>query len=99
MPQPKDEWTRGKCALKALLYMACGVPCVATPHGAATDIIRHEENGLLADSLEDWRSALERLRDPELRGRLGKAARAFVEEHYSLKQAAPRLLQLLEPIA
>lgn len=49
MPLPKTEWSRGKCALKALQYMACGVPCIATPFGAVLDIIRHGENGLFAD--------------------------------------------------
>jgi glycosyltransferase involved in cell wall biosynthesis len=98
MPLPKSEWTRGKCALKALQYMACGVPCVATPHGAALDIIRHDENGLLADSHAEWRRALERLREPALRRRLGCAGRATVEERYSLNRAAPRLLELLESV-
>lgn len=98
-PQPKDEWTRGKCALKALLCMACGVPCVATPYGAVLDIIRNGENGLFADTIEDWRTALEKLRDPEMRKGLGAEARVSVEKNYALRTAAPRLLEILESIA
>ncbi len=96
MPLRKDTWTRGKCALKALLYMASGVPCVATPFGAVRDIIRNGENGLFADEPAAWRDAFERLRDPVLRRSLGEAGRATVEGDYSLKAAAPRLLSLLE---
>jgi glycosyltransferase involved in cell wall biosynthesis len=98
MPLPKDEWTRGKCALKALQYMACGVPCIATPHGAVLDIIHHGENGWLADTEAEWRDALTALRDPALRLRLGEAARATVEEHFSLHIAAPRLHKILESL-
>lgn len=96
MPQAKDEWTRGKCALKALLYMACGVPCVATPHGAVRDIITHDVNGFFADTAGEWRDALEALRDPALRARLGAAARATVEERFALAVAAPQLRAHLE---
>lgn len=99
MPLMKTEWTRGKCALKALQYMACGIPCVATPYGAVRDIIRHEENGLFADSDEEWRLALYRLQDPELRRKLGAAGRATVEQQFSLKSAAPRMFSLLESVA
>ena len=99
MPLPKDEWSRGKCALKALQYMACGVPCVATPHGAIGNIIRDGENGLFADSPEEWREAIERLRDPELRRRLGEAGRATVEKDYSLRVWAPRMGEELEAVA
>ena len=98
MPLPKDEWTRGKCALKALQYMACGVPCIATPHGAVLDIIRHGENGWLADTEAEWRDALTALRDPALRQRLGEAARATVEENFSLRGAALRLRKILESL-
>ena len=99
MPQPREEWVKGKCGLKALLYMACGVPCVASPVGAALEFIRHEENGILADSPDEWREAFAHLRDPDLRGRLGRAGRATVEERYALVQAAPRMLELLESVA
>lgn len=98
MPLPEDEWTRGKCALKALLCMASGVPCIATPHGAVLDIIRHGENGWLADSAEEWRAGLKALRDPALRSRLGAAARATVEERFSLRLAAPRMADILEAL-
>ncbi len=99
MPLPKDEWSRGKCALKALQYMACGVPCVATPYGAICDIIRDGENGLFADSPQQWRDTIERLRDPELRRRLGNAGRATVDDAYSLRVWAPRMREILEAVA
>lgn len=98
LPQAKEAWTRGKCALKALLYMSCGVPCVSTPFGAALDIIEHGKNGFFADSAEEWRGALELLRDPVLRGRMGEAARATVEARYSLRVAAPQLHGYLETV-
>ncbi len=98
MPLPKDEWSRGKCALKAIQYMACGVPCVATPYGAVRDVIEHDVNGLFADSPAEWNEALERLRDPGLRAKLGEAARETVEKRYSLASAAPRMHELLESV-
>ncbi len=99
VPQFKDDWTRGKCALKALLCMACGVPCIATPFGAVLDFIRDGENGFLAEGPEEWQAAIERLREPGLRNRIGEAARATVEERYSLRAAAPRLLAWLRELS
>lgn len=99
MPQPAQEWMRGKCALKALVYMACGVPCVASPFGAVLEFLRHGENGLLADSTAEWLEAFEALRDPARRKALGEAGRATVEADYALDKAAPRLLELLEASA
>lgn len=98
MPQPEGEWMRGKCALKALQYMACGVPCVASPFGAVLEFMRDNENGILASTTEEWLRAFDRLRDPGLRMRIGKAGRATVEERYSLRSAAPNLLELLKSI-
>jgi glycosyltransferase involved in cell wall biosynthesis len=78
--------------------MACGVPCIATPWGAALDIIDHNVNGLLADTPGEWRDALDRMRDPQERRRLGDAGRATVEARYSLDIAAPVLAAHLRSI-
>lgn len=99
MPLPRDEWTRGKCGLKALQYMACGVPPVVTPYGAALEIVEDGVNGLHADTPEEWRAAIMRLRDdPAERERLGATARRTVEERYALSEWAPRMADALERI-
>jgi glycosyltransferase involved in cell wall biosynthesis len=96
MPLERRAWNRGKCALKALQYMACGIPCVASPFGAVTEIIEHNENGLLCDTEADWRAALEQLRDPAERKRLGDAGRQTVTDRFSLARAQPKFVNILE---
>ena len=89
MPMPDDEWAKGKCALKALQYMAMGVPTLCSAVGTNRDVIRHGENGLLADSDEDWIANLESLiDDAALRQRLGERGRHTVEERYSMSRSA-----------
>ncbi|MEQ9415354.1 MAG: glycosyltransferase family 4 protein, partial [Cyclobacteriaceae bacterium] len=54
MPLPNDEWTMGKCGFKALQYMALGIPAIASPIGVNTNIVKHNENGFLAATNDDW---------------------------------------------
>ncbi len=98
MPLDKTEWNLGKCALKVLQYMACGVPCIATPWGAVRDVIQHDVNGLFADNAREWIDAIECLRDPDTRARIAAAGRETVCERYSLASATPRLLELLRSV-
>ncbi|MEJ2745760.1 MAG: glycosyltransferase family 4 protein [bacterium] len=97
MPLPDDEWAYGKCALKGLLYMACGVPAVCSTVGAITTIVSDGETGCLAASDEEWREKIERLLgDFALRRRIAEKARELVVSRYSLAVQAPRLLQILQ---
>lgn len=97
MPLPDDDWARGKCGFKALLYMALGVPTVASPIGVNPEIIEDGVNGLLAASEDEWVTAIERLiLDEELRHDLAASGRATVEERYSGQVWAPRFLDVLE---
>lgn len=99
MPMPDTPWTRGKCSFKAILYMALGIPTIASPVGMNTDLIQHNENGLLASGPEEWYQSISRLvADAPLRSSLGMAGRATVAQGYSLQIWAPRLLSLLESI-
>ncbi len=100
MPLPDNGWARGKCGLKLLQYMAVGIPAVASPVGVNVEIIRDEENGLLAASEKEWYDRLALLcENSELRAQMGQAARRTVEERYSLQGWAPRLVALYREVA
>lgn len=58
MPLPSDDTSRGKCAYKALLYMAAGVPSVSSNVGEISKIVSNGTNGFLAESEDDWTTAL-----------------------------------------
>ncbi len=89
MPMPDDEWARGKCAMKALLYMALGIPTVCSAVGTNVEVIQHGANGLLARTDEEWLACLESLiDDAALRQRLGTAGRQTIEERYSMRHCA-----------
>jgi L-malate glycosyltransferase len=88
-PLPLEDWVTGKSGLKAIQYMAFGIPCVATEVGTTPMLIRDGENGLLVRTPEEWVSALERLLDdPDLRRRLGEQARQDAVDRYSLRAVA-----------
>lgn len=89
MPIPDDEWARGKCAAKALQYMALGIPAICSAVGANNEVIQHGQNGLLAASPDEWIACFEMLvDDPSLRNRLGRMGRRTVEERYSMNRCS-----------
>jgi len=91
-PLPDDDWARGKCGFKAIQFMACGVPVVASPVGVNRDIIEDGVNGFLAATAADWHGKLARLvADAGLRQRMAAAARRTIQERYSLDVNAPRV--------
>lgn len=99
MPMSDDEWARGKCGFKALLYMSVGIPVVASPVGVNQEIVREGVNGFLCRTESEWTSRLAQLiGDHALRARLGQAGRAIVDAEYSLRVQAPRLLQILQDV-
>jgi glycosyltransferase involved in cell wall biosynthesis len=100
MPLPNDKWSKGKCGMKALQFMAAGIPTICSPVGVNTDIIRDNENGFLAATEAEWVEKLTRLlRSGELRQRLGHAGRATVEEKYSAVTQAPRVYEIFESVS
>jgi L-malate glycosyltransferase len=99
-PLPDEEWVLGKSGLKALQYMALGVPTVATAIGTIFRIIKHYENGFLATNAEEWECALEKLiQDENLRKKIGEKAALTVEENYSVNYTKSIYLSILNSVA
>jgi glycosyltransferase involved in cell wall biosynthesis len=89
MPLPDTPSARGKCACKALQYMAVGRAAIVSPVGVNTRIVQHGENGILAGNLESWVTHLELLaRNAEMRDRLAAAGRVTVERDFSSRLSA-----------
>jgi glycosyltransferase involved in cell wall biosynthesis len=100
MPLPDDEWTRGKCGMKALQYMGLAITPVVSPVGANLTIVEDGVSGFHARTEEEWVERIERLlRDPTLRARMGAAGRRAVEAHYSARVQAPRMARVLRAAA
>lgn len=99
MPMPDNEWTRAKCAFKAIQYMALGIPTVASPVGMAAEVVQPGVNGLWARTSGEWFEALNHLvYDAGLRRRFAEEGRKTVEARYSVQRWAPRLINVLDEV-
>lgn len=95
MPLEDDPWAKGKCAFKALQYMALGIPAIVSPVGMNTEVVKPGVNGYVCTTLEEWRSAIESLLlNPDLRVQLGKAARTTIVKQYSVQSNKENFLSL-----
>ncbi len=100
MPLADTEWTRGKCAFKAIQYMASGVATVASPVGITPEVIRDGVTGLLASTTEEWVTSLDQLIvRASLRNSIAVEARRFIEMNYSLQVWAPRMIALFNQLS
>ncbi len=100
MPVPDNQWNRGKCACKALQYMALAIPAICSPVGVNAQIIRDGENGFLADKESEWiEKLIQLLRSEELRKKLGTAGRKTVEDRFSAEVTAPTVCDIFKSLS
>jgi glycosyltransferase involved in cell wall biosynthesis len=94
MPLEDTPWTRGKCAYKALQYMAAGIPPVAEDVGVSAATIA--DAGYAVKGSDAWVEALQALAgDADLRSRLGGVGRHRVEERFSPQRWLPTIAMIL----
>ena len=99
MPLANTPWTRGKCAFKAIQYMALGIPAVASPVGMNAEVIRDGENGFLPRDPAGWVDSIDALLgDASLTASIGEAGLRTVERSYSLDVVSRRLVEILEDL-
>lgn len=92
MPLPDSDWARGKCSLKMLQYMACGVPAVVSAVGMNRQVLAMGDVAVGVSRSEEWVGALLSLREEvDRRQVLGRSGRDLVERCFSVEVIAPRL--------
>jgi glycosyltransferase involved in cell wall biosynthesis len=98
-PLQDTPWNKGRCAYKAIEYMGCGVPVIASRVGENNYLIKEGRNGFLVDSTEEWLSRIKQLLfDPELRKKIGQAGQQTAKEKYSYEINVPKLIQILQSL-
>jgi len=97
MPLSKDNWDKGKCGFKIIQYMASKVPVIASPVGVNQKIIKHSQNGFLADSSEEWFCCFKSIYDG-IDDHIIDNAFHNVVKSYSKTFATPILIKSLEDV-
>ena len=96
-PMPDTPWTRGKCALKVLQYMASRLPVISSNAGANAEVITHERTGLLVSTEQQWIDAIVALaQSPETIKKMGDAGYDVCQQHYSLSACSEKMLAQLQ---
>lgn len=97
-PAGKTGWYRGKSDLRWLEASALGIPTIADP--TVYPEIEHGVTGFHAETPEQVTSILrELLADKDLRRRVGRQARDYVELHRSSEDAAMQWSEVLSAVA
>lgn len=100
MPLKDEPFERGKCALKAVQYMAVGIPALVSPVGVNTSIVTDSYDGFHCKNNEEFVERLITLSSDELkRMEMGRNARKTVEEKYSIEVLADKYVQVFRGIA
>ncbi|HOU99139.1 MAG TPA: glycosyltransferase family 4 protein [Bacteroidales bacterium] len=100
-PLPFEQWVYGKSGLKALQYMALGIPTIATAIGANYRIINHGKNGFLVEKndIQKWvEYILHIINDIDFARELGKNARKTVLEKFSVEANKEIYLNVLKSV-
>lgn len=98
-PMRDNDWTRGKCALKVLQYMAAGLPVVSSRAGANAEIIEEGKTGYLVTEDAEWVTRLDMLaKDANLRARMGEAGRRKVMADYAIDPVFEKIRRALEAL-
>jgi glycosyltransferase involved in cell wall biosynthesis len=88
----------GHTEYKITLGMALGLPAIASPQQSYLEALA-DGGGIIAETPESWRTAIERLRDDvDVRRQMGGRARRTVVERYSTGTVALRYLELLDSL-
>jgi glycosyltransferase involved in cell wall biosynthesis len=99
MPLPDGPYERAKENYKTKIYLASGLPVVASPVGMNNAFIAHGERGFLAATDEDWVDGIRAFANSDsMRERHGRAGREFMVRNYGIPVIGKILLGLFKSV-
>jgi len=94
--EPRNVFNESKSAIKWLEAALTATPTIASPTEPFREAIDDGQNGMVADTPDDWKQALDVLvSDDDLRNRMGRRARRTALMRWSPHLQADRYLSLL----
>lgn len=100
MPLKDDEFERGKCALKAIQYMAIGIPAVVSPVGINKFIVQHGVNGFHYRTQQEFIELVLKLStNSALLKKIGESAYKDVLNKYSVDVLVKEYERIFEEIS
>jgi glycosyltransferase involved in cell wall biosynthesis len=99
-PESEDgRFIVSKSPTKVFEYMAKGIPTISTRVGEVAYFLQHGVTGFCSDDVDELADAFVTLaKDPELRGRMGAAARQLCVDQYSMAASAAMLADLITEV-
>jgi hypothetical protein len=85
LPYSGAKGALAKSANRAVQAMSLGVPIVAYPIPAYSNIVRHDRNGFLCATYDEWIEAFSRLRDREVRARIAELSYRYARRYFGMR--------------
>ena len=100
IPWPKiGEQQKIKSVNRLVMFMALGMPVIASPIPSYLEIIKNGENGFIAKTAQEWEKYIVFLRDnSQEREKIGKKARETVLSRYSKEKQGELYLDIFNKI-
>lgn len=99
-PLIDDDWCRGKCAIKAVQYMAGGAAVAGPAVGVNKLLIKEGERGWFANTEDEWLKVLEEAATnlPKVKA-YGQTSREWILNNYSMESQLDHLVDIFEKTA
>ena len=99
-PMLDNNWTKGKCALKVLQYMASGLPVISSHSGVNAEVIQDQVTGYLMKKNEDWPELIIALQhEKSLLQQMGQHGKLFVNNEFSMSTVYQKILAVLTQLS
>jgi glycosyltransferase involved in cell wall biosynthesis len=95
LPLNVEEYSKGKSPIKAIQYLACGVPVVGNVIGATGEIL-NEQNSIAVSNEDEWIRGLEKLiTNRDLARSMGRVGCEYVQKNHNVKSVAEQFFRIL----